>query len=365
MYNETVQRLEKFSDPSEFERLGCDLLSRLGYRGIEPQGVGRKDGGKDALHLTEDHKTVIHFSLRRDWDKKLLEDLETTEKSEGKFTKFIFVSNRRIPPIRRDKFKELIRSKYGWEPVIIDQEFLRVELDSHSLDLRKKYLGISEDYKNQIVEIMNDFVEKRDEYSNYLSKSRFVRILLLSIPNLIHDNKMKLYDEKRKFVGDIEKLKSILGEILPVEDFDSKITSDSFSTYHIKKYRGFLDTLGSESIYESNLYHNGIIEILLDAKFVTIDEGLINNIIDNFFAIMERLYDGFVGKDEYVTLAVWFINAIEMNFKKNDGIIYRGEEYYLYHETEEKLDTLLTDAFQEEFSEILRNKIDNFFNIKL
>ena len=70
-----------------------------------------------------------------------------------------------------DKLKELIRSEYGWEPVIIDQEFLRVELDSHSLDLRRKYLRISEDYKNQIVEIINDFVERRDEYSNYLTKS--------------------------------------------------------------------------------------------------------------------------------------------------------------------------------------------------
>ena len=363
MYNETVQRLEKFTDSSEFERLGCDLLSRLGYRGIEPQGVGRKDGGKDALHLTEDCKTVIHFSLRRDWDKKLLEDLETTKKSKGKFTKFVFVSNRRIPPIRRDEFKELIRSEYGWEPVIIDQEFLRIELDSHSLDLRKKYLGISEDYKNQIVEIINDFVEKRDEYSNYLLKSRFVRILLLSVPNSIQDNRMKLYDVKMKFVGDTEKLKSILGKNLPVKDFDSKITSSSFSTYHTKKYTGFFDALGTESIYESNLYHNGIIEILFDAGGWDIDEGLINWLMKNFFATIEQLYDGLMGKDEYVTLAVWFINATNMNFKKDDGKDYKGEEYYFFHEAEEKLNVVLTNDFQEHFTETLGNIIDNFFNI--
>jgi hypothetical protein len=101
MYNETIRRLEELTDSSEFERLGCDLLARLGYRGIEPQGVGRKDGGKDALHFADDHTTVIHFSLRKDWEKKLMEDLETTKKSGGKYTKFVFVSNRQIPWTKR------------------------------------------------------------------------------------------------------------------------------------------------------------------------------------------------------------------------------------------------------------------------
>jgi hypothetical protein len=77
MYNETVQRLEKFSDLTEFERLCCDLLSRIGYRFIEPQGVGKKDGGKDALHFADENKTVILMSLRGDWEIKILEDLRT------------------------------------------------------------------------------------------------------------------------------------------------------------------------------------------------------------------------------------------------------------------------------------------------
>ena len=43
------RKLEKFTDNTEFERFCSDLLARLGYKGIEPQGVGRKDGGKDAI----------------------------------------------------------------------------------------------------------------------------------------------------------------------------------------------------------------------------------------------------------------------------------------------------------------------------
>lgn len=74
--NETVRKLTEYSDIMEFERLCSDLLARLGYQGIEPQGIGRKDGGKDAL-LNYDQKTkvVFHYSMRKDWNKKINEDL--------------------------------------------------------------------------------------------------------------------------------------------------------------------------------------------------------------------------------------------------------------------------------------------------
>lgn len=364
MYSETIRRLEAFSDPNEFERFGCDLLSRLGYRGIEPQGVGRKDGGKDALHVTGDNTTVIHFSLREDWDKKLAEDLETTRKSGGKYTKFVFVSNRRIPPIKRDDFKRKIRSEYGWEPDIIDQECLRVELDNHCLDLRRKYLSIPEEHKTQINEIITEFVENRDEISSFLPKSRFRRILLLSIPNEIIDNRMKLYDDRMKFIADTEKLKSILGENLPAKDFESKITSNSFSTSHIRhpQINILTPTVSApDKIYEANLYNNGIIEILFDAGF-RIETGLVLLLLKGLFRTVERLYEGFINKDEYVTLAVCFINAKLIRYKKDNDKIYNGEDYYLYHVAEEKLNTVLKNEFQRYFAETLINKIDNFFN---
>jgi len=366
IYNETVRRLEEFTDPGEFERLCCDLLTRLGYRGIEPQGVGRKDGGKDALHFANNKKTVIHISLRKDWDKKLEEDLETTRKSGGKFDKFVFVSNRSIPPIRRDKYKKVIISEYGWEPVIYDQEALRVELDSHSLDLRAKYLNIPEEYQSQIDEMINEFIEKRDEISNYLTKSYFKRIILLSIPNNLIDNRMKLFDEKMKFIGDKKKLENVLSRNLPSSDFDSKNTPKSFSTYYIKAVRvsGVFPSLVYDEIFEANLHHDGIIEILFDAGSITVEKRLIAGLLLRFFETIEKLYVGFVADDESVTLAVCFINATKIDYKKDDGNLYNGEANYLIHRTDEKLKTILSEDFLMDFVEILENKVDNFFNVQ-
>jgi len=363
MYNETVQRLEKFTDPGEFERLGCDLLARLGHRGIEPQGVGRKDGGKDALHLTEDHQTIIHFSLREDWDNKLLEDLETTKKSKGKYTKFVFVSNRFIPPIRREQFKELIRSKYGWEPVIMDQEALRVELDNHSLDLRRKYLGIPEDYESYTDEVIDAFLKDRDQTSNYLTKSHFVRLLLLSVPDNLYDNRMKLFDEKMKFVGNRERLESILAKNIPFDDFQSKVTSMSFSTYHIEKDKGLLLVIGHDNNYECNLYQNGIIEVVIDLEFWELTEELIVHFIIRFFETIQSLYPGFVNSDESIRLVACLINARNMKLKKGDGKTYSGEGYYFYHEVSERFATLSKEPFFSGFVEVLKNKIFNFFNV--
>jgi hypothetical protein len=144
--NETVRKLTEYSDIMEFERLCSDLLARLGYQGIEPQGIGMKDGGKDAL-LNYDQKTkvVFHYSMRKDWNKKINEDLETVKQNKIHCDKFVFVSNRFISPGDKDKLKKQVQKDYGWELDIFDNERLRVELDANSKDLREKYLGIPAD----------------------------------------------------------------------------------------------------------------------------------------------------------------------------------------------------------------------------
>jgi hypothetical protein len=245
----------------------------------------------------------------------------------------------------------------------MDKEALRVELDTHSLDLRRKYLAIAEDYKTQVNEIIEWFVEDRDEIANGLTKARYRRILLLSIPNEIIDNRMKLYDEKMKFVADTEKLKAVLGENLPTKNLDAKITSNSFSTFYIRKEPSTIYTIvaSPERIFESNLYNNGIIEIMFDA-YITLDEGLILWMLKGLYRTIEQLYAGLIDKNEYVTLAVFFINARSMEFKKSDDVTYYGEHYYLRHQAEEKLGVILEGDFQNNFAEILINKINNLFN---
>ena len=56
--SETIRKLTEYSDIVEFERLCSDLLAKLGYQGIEPQGIGRKDGGKDALLTHNENQTL-------------------------------------------------------------------------------------------------------------------------------------------------------------------------------------------------------------------------------------------------------------------------------------------------------------------
>lgn len=146
MDNETIRKLTEYSDTVEFERLCSDLLARLGYRGIEPQGLGRKDGGKDALLISnKEAKLVFHYSMRLDWKKKLEEDLESVKKNKTPCDKFVFVSNRFISAGDKDKLKKEVKSKYGWELDIFDNERLRVELDTNSKDIREKYLKIPAD----------------------------------------------------------------------------------------------------------------------------------------------------------------------------------------------------------------------------
>jgi len=363
LYNETIIRLEKYTDANEFERLCCDLLSRVGYRGIEPQGIGTKDGGKDALHVGDGGTTVLHFSLREDFERKINEDITKTQKIGKKFTKFVFVSNRFIPPMTRDKIKEKI-SKLGWEPAIYDQEFIRVELDNHSRDLREIYLGISRDYSSIVEEVIEEMRDSRDEaVRGSLSLNMHTRILVLAIPNEINDTRMKLFDNKMKFIGDSNKLKETLGKTL-VGDKEHKITSNSFSTYTITRLGGggFMYLFSEEHSSYSNLYNNGIIEIVFDVYF-GIEEGIVLFVLENFFDIMKTLYDGYVKNEEYVTIYLCLVNASRMNYKKEDEEEYSGEDYYYEDRIDRKYEEIISNEFQTEFYDVTCNKLDNFFNV--
>ena len=76
------------------------------YHFLEPQSVGRKDGGKDAiLCFYDNQKIVFHFSMRKDWEKKLNEDKDTVKGLDTKYDEFVFVSNRLIPGIKKDNLK--------------------------------------------------------------------------------------------------------------------------------------------------------------------------------------------------------------------------------------------------------------------
>jgi len=144
-FNEIAQRLELFTDIVEFERLASDILSRNGHRGIDPQSIGRRDGGKDAvLRYGINNERVYHYSLRKDWRVKLFEDLETvrTHGRLGPGKDFVFVTSHRVDGLEQDALREEVRTTFGWNLDIWHQERLRVELQSNSQDLAAHYLQV-------------------------------------------------------------------------------------------------------------------------------------------------------------------------------------------------------------------------------
>jgi tetratricopeptide (TPR) repeat protein len=131
--------LESFTDFVAFEQLCCDVLARVGYAGIDPQGQGRQDGGKDALL---DHPkwgaVVFHFSLRKDWRRKLDEDLDRVARKGAPCDRFVFVTNRALTALDKDRAKEAIQARLAVSADIFDQARLSIAISGDKI-IREQY----------------------------------------------------------------------------------------------------------------------------------------------------------------------------------------------------------------------------------
>ena len=162
----TIQALEAMTDFVAFERLCCDILAGYGgYPGMAPQGIGRKDGGKDAVLIDRSDSSqttvyryiVFHFSLRDDFHRKLREDLVKVRKRNLQPNCVVFVTNHRWTPtgdLGQDEFKRWCKAEYGWNLEIYDQEWLQIPLEGEYQAIRKRYLGI--DYDLSIFQDLED-----------------------------------------------------------------------------------------------------------------------------------------------------------------------------------------------------------------
>src|SRR5688572_15110482 len=115
----TVNGLEAMTDFVAFEKLCCDLLAVYGgYKGIVPQGVGRIDGGKDAILIRRDpadvtavvDRVVFHFSLRKDYQRKLSEDLRKTLAWSIAPHIVVFLTSREVSPLARERFQDEVKA---------------------------------------------------------------------------------------------------------------------------------------------------------------------------------------------------------------------------------------------------------------
>jgi hypothetical protein len=168
------------TDPVQFEQLCAELMPEFGYAGLVPQGVGRRDGGKDAIRrilglrrsegadresvswLTEGQ--VFHFSLRQDVPAKVREDLANVARHGLAPHLVVFVTNRRCVPDEQDRLKAGCRKRYGWALEILDQVALRGPLDTAWQSVRRRYLGI--DYDQTRFQLLDDLLAQRLRHPN-------------------------------------------------------------------------------------------------------------------------------------------------------------------------------------------------------
>ena len=146
--------LQAMTDSSSFEALCCDLLAVCGgYQGIVPQGVGRIDGGRDAILVRRDKEcvtvvrqnVVFHFSLRKDWRTKFWTDLRGTKTRRIPADHIVFVTSQDVSPRQRDNLQAEVKTSFGWTLETLGQQWLRTHLNGEFQRLRKQYLGIDYD----------------------------------------------------------------------------------------------------------------------------------------------------------------------------------------------------------------------------
>lgn len=140
MYHQTLQKLSHMTDHVEFERMMSDLLSSIGYKGIDPQSPGLPDNGKDALYYDKASIILFAFSLRKDWKEKFQDDFQKATASGTQFQKFVFCTNQNIPTLEKDKLRQVKAVEIDF----FDAERLRVLLDTHCKKIREVYLGIQD-----------------------------------------------------------------------------------------------------------------------------------------------------------------------------------------------------------------------------
>lgn len=126
-----VYCLEQLTDYRQFERLCSDIMAGSGYPDLEPLG-GSNDRGRDAIHVSNDaasEMTVFAFSVRSDWERKLLaEDCKRIQEEGHSLNKLVFACTSNISASKKDAAKERVVQKFGWTLELYDIERIRVAL---------------------------------------------------------------------------------------------------------------------------------------------------------------------------------------------------------------------------------------------
>lgn len=288
MHNEIIEKLSKFSDPIEWERLCCDILSKVGYRGIEPQSVGGKDGGKDAIIWNDSlGKIAAHMSLRKDWKKKLFEDLEKTR--EKQYDKIIFCTSQLIPGITKDKLKEEVKTNFNVELDIFDQERFRVEIENNRPDLLRKLdltdlqiyientdlLSVPIQEKSKKLEILQKYINENLDSADrvgikdvngipQISINEFLKLITINTTFKIKKERIKGYKDIAEYIKDkLSEGEDVIFSEEEIENIDFKNLNEKIPDGKFKKLKISAEPIDKEiyidiEIPDSEIMYEGV-----------------------------------------------------------------------------------------------------------
>ena len=139
----TKLQLREITDYIGFESLCHDLMARQGYRNILPLG-GFKDKGRDAIHVNQDSKriTIFAYSVREDWEKKLLEDLVKIKNHNHNCDEVIFVTTSEPTSTQIDFWKDKVQEDFNWILEFYHLERIATLIDSLYSDLKNLHPNI-------------------------------------------------------------------------------------------------------------------------------------------------------------------------------------------------------------------------------
>lgn len=147
----TLYALDNITDPWQFEKLCNDLLFREGFLHLKPHG-GMHDNGIDAsIHVHEaDPRIVFQYSTQKDFVAKIKSTLLRLKESGEQCDELHYVSNREVAYSTAKKLIDFAKSEYDTRLELYDREWLRLRLDNDSSDLRKKYLGVTQEQEYSV-----------------------------------------------------------------------------------------------------------------------------------------------------------------------------------------------------------------------
>jgi hypothetical protein len=137
--------LEHLTDYRQFERLCTDIMSQSGFPDIELLG-GSNDGGRDAIHISRlnpDDITLFAYSVRADWENKLLnEDCQRIREERHQLNLLVFACTSSIPSTKKESVKKKVQDKFGWTLELFDLERLRTRLAGELRHLLAHHISV-------------------------------------------------------------------------------------------------------------------------------------------------------------------------------------------------------------------------------